>query len=163
MSEGAALASLRAITPADDAFVFGVFAATRADPFRQAGLPETMIEQLLDQQFRAQRSHYHARFPGARFDIVLCAGQPIGYLYTQRGPDRFVLIDVALLPARRAQGIGALLVTELISEASTAGMPVEAHVGKGARAWNLWHRLGFEVVGDDGVYLALQRPPPHAD
>ncbi|WP_186301540.1 GNAT family N-acetyltransferase [Denitromonas halophila] len=151
--------ALRAIDAADDAFVFEVFSATRAAPFRQAGLPESVIGPLLEQQYRAQQSQYRAQFPGADFDLVMVDGVAVGYVYALRGLSHFALIDVALLPAHCGQGIGSRVVGALIAEADAAGLCLSAHVAKGGRAWRLWQRLGFEVVGDDGVYLAIERRP----
>lgn len=150
---------LRAITPDDEPFVRGVFAVTRGCQFRAAGLPETLIGQVMTQQYRAQQVHYRSQYPEARFDLVVVSNIPAGYLYTLRGPAAFALIDVALLPEYRGHGIGARLVVDLIAEAAAAGRGINAHVAKGGRAWRLWQRLGFEVVGDDGVYLAIARPP----
>ncbi len=150
---------LRPIAADDEAFVFGVFSAVRGAPLRQAGLPEAVLGPLLEQQYRAQQAQYRAQFPSADFDLVFAGDDAVGYLYAQRGPTHFVLIDVALMPAHRGCGLGARLVGDLIAAANAAGQRIDAHVAKDGRAWALWRRLGFEVVGDDGVYLAIVRRP----
>lgn len=109
-------------------------------------------------QFDAQQCQYHARFPGADFDIVLLRGVPVGRFYAQRGPEDFVLIDIALLPEHRNAGIGGRLVGSLIAEARGAGKPLQAHVQRENPAWRLWQRLGFEEVGNDSAYLRIQVP-----
>ena len=149
----------RPLTAHDERFVFDVFCATRGPRFEQAGLEPPLLATLLAQQFRAQREQYRAGFPGADFDLVLADGEPIGYLYACRRPGAFALIDVALAPEHRGRGHGTRVVTELIEQAARAGEPLAAHVEKGARAWALWQRLGFRVKGDEGVYLAIERPP----
>lgn len=150
---------LRVIGAEDASFVREVFCATRAAPFRQAGLPESVIVPLLSQQYQAQQAQYRAQFPAADFDLVLVDGEAAGYLYALRGPERFVLIDVALLPSHCGQGVGRRLVGALIAEAAAANRPLDAHVARDGRAWRLWQRLGFEVVSDDGVYLTIVRRP----
>jgi ribosomal protein S18 acetylase RimI-like enzyme len=75
-----------------------------------------------------------------------------------RGPDDFVLIDITLLPEHRNSGIGAGLVRELIVQANAAHEPLRAHVLKQNPAWRLWQRLGFHLISDDGVYLAIEVP-----
>ena len=155
--------SLRPLGEDDDAFARRVFAATRGDGFRHAGLPAVDLENLIELQRRAQLSQYHARFPDADVDVVIADGEPVGYWQIHRGVDRFTLIDVALLPEASGQGIGSCLVGEFLNEAAAAGKPVSCHVERHNPAARLWRRLGFRVVNDDGVYLELEADPAGPD
>ncbi|MCB1909711.1 MAG: GNAT family N-acetyltransferase [Rhodocyclaceae bacterium] len=151
--------SLRPIAGEDRAFVFELFSAVHGEALRFGGVPEAMVRQLLEHQFKGQQGQYRAQYPGADFDLVLLDGIPVGYLYASRAPECFVLIDVALVPEVRGRGYATRLVVELLAEAGTLGAAVEAHVVRESPAWRLWRRLGFEVCGDDGVYLAIRRRP----
>ncbi|MEH6822478.1 MAG: GNAT family N-acetyltransferase [Motiliproteus sp.] len=159
MNEGCSGITQRKIQPQDEPFVFRVFAATHGLQFHQACLPEPMIRQLLEQQYRGQQSQFRAHYPDADYDLVLSAGIPIGYIYTNYGPASIALIDIALLPERRGQGTGTQVVRKLIEQSNAYGKPIDAHVAKGGRAWGLWQQLGFKEVADYGVHLVIVRRP----
>ena len=57
------------------------------------------------------------------------------------------------------QGIGTRFLTEILAQASAAGMPVQIHVERFNPALHLYDRLGFRQVADQGVYLLLERQP----
>jgi ribosomal protein S18 acetylase RimI-like enzyme len=149
---------LRPAAAGDESFLFALFRSVRSAVLAELSVPEQQREQLLRMQFDAQQHQYHARFPSADFDIVLFRGVPVGRFYARRGPEDFVLIDIALLPEHRNSGIGGRLVGGLIAEARGAGKAVQAHVQRDNPAWRLWQRLGFEEVGDDGAYLRIRAP-----
>jgi ribosomal protein S18 acetylase RimI-like enzyme len=149
------LVTRRPVCDADQEFLFGVFCSAQSEKFESLGLSPDQQEQLLRMQFQAQRRSYSSQYPRGDFDVVLINGVPAGNLYTQRGPDKYVLIDITLWPQYRNNGVGAELVRELIQEASAAGKAVNAHVLRDSPAWRLWQRLGFREVADDGVYLRL--------
>jgi len=150
---------LRPMCDDDLAVVQAIFSDCRAGPFRAAGLPETMIDTLMAQQCAAQHEQYRRLFPGASYDLVERAGEVIGYLFALRGPDRHVLIDIALRPDCSGMGVGSALVAALLAQAGAAGQKVSAHVARDGRAWALWQRMGFRVVGDDGVHYAIEWSP----
>ena len=127
--------------------------------FESLNLGSEQKDRLLRVQFEAQNQAYLAQYPEANFDLVLVNEIPAGKMFAQRGPNNFVLIDIALLPEHRNVGIATELVGDLIEEASTAGQALHAHVQKDNPAQYLWQRLGFRQVSDDGVYLKLEIPP----
>ena len=151
--------SLRPPRAGEERFVYEVFAAVRGARLATAGVPANALSALLEMQHRAQQMHYRAQYPDADVRLVLVDDEPIGYLYVHRGPQRVALVDVALLPAHSGQGVGSEVVGALLREATEAGKPVVAHVEKDNRASRLWRRMGFEVVADDGVHLAMERKP----
>ncbi|MGD0959432.1 MAG: GNAT family N-acetyltransferase [Methylomonas sp.] len=150
---------LRDETVADDNFLRGLYASTRGG--EMSLLPWTDAEKsiFLNQQFNLQRRHYRQHFPDAEFMLVLLAGQAVGRWYVQRGADAYLLIDVALLPAHRGQGLGGFLMNRLLSDAANAKKPVRLHVEKHNRAQNLYTRLGFDPINDEGVYLLMEWRP----
>lgn len=145
----------------DHAFVFGLFAETRAPDFAHLPLGPAQRDALLRQQLSLQTAQYRHRFPEASFSIVEWDAAPIGRLYVDRSQPCVHVIDVALLWAWRGQGIGSRLLGELLAEASAAGRPVSLHVERENPAQCLYQRLGFSVVRDEGVYLRMGwRPTP---
>ena len=152
--------TLRPVCSDDEAFVFDLFRSAHKQTFASLDIPEEENE-LLRMQFIAQQSQYRGQYPDAHFDLVLKDEVAIGTLYAMRGPEEFVLIDIVLLPEQRNAGIGAQLVAPLIQQALAAGRPLKAHVHRDNPAWHLWQRLGFEMVGDEGVYLQIRVPADH--
>ena len=71
-----------------------------------------------------------------------------------------MIVDLALLPEHRRQGIGTQIVAELLAEAGKAGVPVRAHVERmNTPSLAFWTRLGFEEIGGDALFVEIQRPP----
>lgn len=150
--------TLRPTQADDEDFLFGLFRTVHEQEFAFLDLPEEQKTTMLRMQFDAQQQQYHERYPRGNFDLILRAEKTVGIIYTQRGPEEFVLIDVILLPEFRNEGIGKALVAELIHQAQDEQQALTAHVRKDNPAWRLWQRLGFEPVGDDGVYLQIRVP-----
>jgi ribosomal protein S18 acetylase RimI-like enzyme len=76
-----------------------------------------------------------------------------------RGESEIRIVDIALLPDYRGNGIGTALLRDLFSEADAAGKTVTIHVERFNPALRLYERLGFALAEDKGVYLFLERPP----
>jgi ribosomal protein S18 acetylase RimI-like enzyme len=72
--------------------------------------------------------------------------QAVGRLYLHRGEREHRIIDIALLPPFRGQGIGTRLLDGVLAGAQAAGVPVRLHVEAGNPAAALYRRLGFVEV-----------------
>lgn len=91
--------------------------------------------------------------------MILVDGRAAGRLYVARWPEEIRIVDIALLPPYRDQGIGTALLAGLLREAVGTGSRVTIHVERFNPALTLYHRLGFVPVADKGVYLLLQWSP----
>jgi ribosomal protein S18 acetylase RimI-like enzyme len=151
--------TLRPIRPADEAFLYQVYASTREEELAPLGWDEAQKHAFLRMQFTAQHRYYQATFPHASFDVILPAGRPIGRLYVDRREDEVCIVDIALLPEHRGAGIGGTLLRSVLAE---AGKPVRFHVEKNNPALRLYRRLGFAPVGDTGVYFRMEWQPASA-
>ena len=138
--------TLRAVTPDDEPFLFELFAATRLDEFRF--LEEQQKQALIRMQYNAQRSQYDEGFPQAESRIILLDDLPAGRMLVDESECEFILVDIALLPEHRNEGIGGQLLDDLLRQKKT----VTLHVLKTNRARNLYERLGFRKVGEDSMY-----------
>jgi GNAT superfamily N-acetyltransferase len=154
--------ALRPIGPDDEPFLRRVYASTRLEELAPLGWSAEQQDAFLRQQFDAQHRHYQTHYADAELSVVLRDEQPVGRLYVARRPEQILVIDIALLPEHRGAGIGSRLLKALFDEAEQAGKPVRMHVEKLNRARRLYERLGFSIVGDEGVYWALQWTPAHA-
>ncbi len=151
--------TLRPIRAADRGFLRRLYGSTRAEEMAMLDWTDEQKDEFIRFQFDAQHGYYTEQFPEATFDVVLEDGEPIGRLYVDRRPDEIRLIDIALLPERRRDGIGGGLMRRVLDEARAARLPVQIHVERNNPALGLYRRLGFEPVEDQGVYYLLKWSP----
>jgi ribosomal protein S18 acetylase RimI-like enzyme len=142
----------------DESFLRALYAATRADELAAVGWSPAQTDAFLRMQFDLQRAHYRRHYPDASFLIVLRDGCPIGRLYVNYGPEDVRVLDIALMPAARGQGVGHRLLTNVIERAARVGAPVTLHVAVGNHAKRLYERLGFRIVTQDDANLFMERP-----
>jgi ribosomal protein S18 acetylase RimI-like enzyme len=147
--------SRRAVRADDHAFLFELYASTRAEELELTGWTPEQRSTFLLMQFQAQSEHYKNHYTGSDFTVIEAEGAPIGRLYLARWPREIRIVDVALIPAYRNRGIGTRLIREVFAEAGAAGKAVTIHVEKFNPALRLYQRLGFRTKEDKGVYLLL--------
>jgi ribosomal protein S18 acetylase RimI-like enzyme len=161
MSEGHPGAiTLRPIREEDTGFLQEVYFSTRREELQPVLWPDVQKRAFLLQQFDAQHTDYHRNYPNASYDVIEEDGRTIGRLYVDRRPDELHILDIALLPEHRGRGIGRSLLRTLLAEAHGQGKPVRIYVEHNNRARSLYRRLGFRAIGDTGVYLLMEAPPP---
>lgn len=150
---------LRPSGPDDAELLYRIYASTREGELAAVPWNASVKEAFLRMQFSAQDSHYRTAYPRARYDLVVRGDEVLGRLYVDRTQAAWLVLDIALLPARRGQGIGSRLLAELLSEAAAAAKPVRLHVERFNPAQRLYSRLGFREIADEGVYLLLEWNP----
>ncbi len=151
--------TLRPMRAGDQDFSYRVYASTRAEELAVVDWSEAEKAAFLEQQFEAQRRYYQEQFPDAAFQVIERGGEPIGRLYLDRRAEEIRIIDIALLPAHRRAGIGGALLRAILVEAAAAGKAVGIHVERNNPALGLYHRLGFQEIDDQGVYLLMEWSP----
>ncbi len=151
--------TLRPMTDSDMPFLLEVYAAARAEELAQVPWSEAEKRAFLISQFNAQHHHYQTYYKTASFDIIEQNGQPIGRLYVDRWPNEIRIVDIALMPHCRNQGLGSHLLNQIQAEARTVGKTVSIHVEKYNPAYRLYTRLGFDKIGETGVYDLLAWKP----
>jgi ribosomal protein S18 acetylase RimI-like enzyme len=162
--EGASAEACFALRPeveADAPFRLALFRASRGPGWDQVPLPAEMMAKIMEQQFNAQIVGYRNTHPRARLEIITVDAAPVGRLATDRGADALHLIDIAVIPERRGQGIGGAILRALMDEAVIAGTPLTLQVARDNRAaQRLYHRLGLVATAADNTHLTLRWPPP---
>ena len=142
---------------ADDAeFLFRLYASTRQSEMEMVPWSAEAKETFLRQQFEAQTDHYQKNYDGAEYSIILLDGRPIGRLYLHQTSGDLRIVDIALVPDVRGQGIGAMLLREILDRAAAEGNIVSIHVEQFNPALHLYERLGFTKVSAYGVYFLLE-------
>jgi ribosomal protein S18 acetylase RimI-like enzyme len=140
-----------------------VYASTRTEEVgRVEAWSEADRESFLRHQFELQHREYRRLHPRASYEVVLVDGEPAGRLYVRDDPDAVHIMDIALLPGFRGSGVGGALLAELFDLAAARGVVVRIWVERENRALSLYRRLGFERVGEHGVYVLMEARPPAA-
>ena len=145
---------LRPAEPADREFLYRVYAGTRTEELAVVPWDEAQKEAFLRSQFDAQDRWYREHYARATFEVVVVDGEPAGRLYLHRGESEIRIVDIALLPEHRGNGVGTALLRDLLAEADRR---VTIHVERFNPALRLYERLGFTLAEDKGVYLLLER------
>jgi len=156
--------SQRPADPADNDFLLALFAESRPD---LALLPEAVRGQLIRLQFESQSSQYRNVAPDA-VDWILQLEQdgrtePVGRCYLDQGPAEHHLLDIAIRPEWRGQGLGGAVLERLCAEAGRAGVPLRLSVWQANHgAIRFYQRHGFvadgaesPTDGDTAGYLRL--------
>jgi len=145
--------------PDDGDFLLSVYASTRPE-LTGSGWPEKQQDAFVRMQFDAQTRHYRESFPDAAYSVICVDGEPAGRLIVNYAGDQILIVDIALLPEFRRTGIGSGLVRRLLERADADHLPVRCHVLHDSTARRFWEQAGFAAQGSDGVYVAMERPPP---
>jgi GNAT superfamily N-acetyltransferase len=151
--------TLRAVGPADEAFLLDVYAGTRADELALVPWTDEQRQAFVRMQFAAQQEHYQKIYPEANHDIILSAGRPVGRLYIARKEHEIRIIDITLLPPERNAGVGSYLIGELLDEATRARKPLRVYVESFNPSLRLFERLGFYRTEQNGVHILMQWNP----
>lgn len=158
---GGGTLGLRAVGPADEEFLYGVYLSTREDELAQVEWADGQKEQFVRWQFHLQRREYEARFPDAEYSVILIDGEPAGRIWVGRDAGQIRLLDIALLPAFQNRGAGTLLLGRLMAEARGAGKALRHMVYVlNNDAHRFYERLGFVVIEEfGGAYKHMEWRP----
>ena len=147
---------LRPAREQDREFLFLLYSSTRADEIAALGWPAAQQQAFLRMQFNAQQRWYETAFAGAEHQIIESGSQPIGRIVVLREQGSWHLIDISLLPAYRAQGMGGELLRDLIRDCKQAGANLKLQVLNTNPARRLYERLGFISTGQDQIYTQME-------
>lgn len=148
----------REVREEDELFLFNLYASSRQEELVSWGWSEAEKCGFLRRQFYLQQKSYKMQYPNMERKIIMSAGVGIGQISTAQAKGDMVLVNMALLPAYRGQGIGTTLLAELQHEAAKAGVPIRLSVLNGNPASRLYERLGFRCIDSGGVYSLLRWP-----
>ena len=149
--------ALRPAAESDRAFQRMLFATARTDAMFLAAWPPAQREPFLDQQFHFQSIHYARVHAGADFMIVENHDVPIGRLILESDAPDWHIVDIALLPQTRGQGIGGGLLKALqdgVRSAGAAGIMLNVET-MNEGALRLYTRAGFVPREDNGSHIEM--------
>ena len=148
--------ALRPVQPEDEPFLFELYRDTRAEEMAAWGWDEAQQLAFLSMQFRARNLSY-STYKNTEHLIILDNGRTVGRLLISRMEHEIRLVDIALLDEACGQGIGSKLIEELLAKATSEGKPLRLHVEKSNRAFQLYQRLGFQIIEDTGTQYLMER------
>ena len=137
------------ITRSDEEFLFAVYASTRANEMALVPWNDEQKAAFVQSQFQAQHQHYLSEYPNGKFQLINSDNQKIGRLYVCELENEIQIIDLTLLPEFRSQGIGTQIITDILQ---TAEKPVQIYLESFNQSINLFTRLGFQMISDEGIY-----------
>lgn len=152
--------TLRAATDDDLPFLSALYASTRADELALTGWPEATKALFVVQQFSAQHGDYLKTYPGMERLIVERDSVAIGRIYVDLTSEVCDLIDIAIMPVFRGQGIGGALLIDLLGHAAQGAKPVTLSVIAANPAARLYARLGFKTTEKGSLYNSMTWKPP---
>ncbi|MEO8435571.1 MAG: GNAT family N-acetyltransferase [Pyrinomonadaceae bacterium] len=148
--------TLRDVLPADEPFLFEVYASTRAEEMALVPWNEEQRQSFLTMQFAAQHSHYREQFPDANYSVILGDDQAVGRLYVLKDKTETRILDITVLPEYRNRGIGTSLLQGLLDEASHSGKRVLIYVETFNPSLRLFERLGFRSMAEEGFNFLME-------
>jgi ribosomal protein S18 acetylase RimI-like enzyme len=148
--------TFRDITSDDHPFLQRLYASTREEEMTLVDWGDRQKEAFLQMQFNAQHQYYQANYTQTAFQVILLHGKPIGRLYVARWEKEIRIVDLALLPENCDRGIGSQILKDLLAEGKQQNLPVRIHVEQYNRALRLYERLGFQKIGEHGVYWLME-------
>ena len=150
---------LRQVEEKDDSFIEAVYGSTRQDELNLTNWPEQQKRAFIIMQSMAQLAEYKKNYPGASFQIILYKKKLAGRFYAWENDNEIRLIDITLLPLFRGKGIGTILLKELIKKSNSLQKKISLHVEPGNRAFQLYRRLGFVYINNNGRHYYMERNP----
>jgi ribosomal protein S18 acetylase RimI-like enzyme len=151
---------VRQMTPADEEFLCGVYAASRSAEFAVLGWDRVQLDAFLRVQFETQTRAYAMQSPNAETSVIEYEGVRTGRLIVDHDPAHTSLIDIAIAPEFRRNGIASTVIRQLQDEAAEAEHPIILNVDKSnGVAFGLYQKLGFEIVGETDLGFQMRWIP----
>jgi len=151
--------TLRPVEKKDEAFIEAVYRSTREEELKFTNWPEQQKKTFIMMQSMAQLAEYKTKFPGAAFQIIIYKKKDSGRFYTWENDHEIRLIDITLLPPFRGKGIGASLLEDLIKRSKKVQKKISLHVDPANPALQLYLRLGFIHIKNNGRHYYMERDP----
>ena len=142
---------------ADRAFLYSLFAATKAAELAAMPIDAAAREFLLKAQYRSMTESYRRDYPDARCEVVEHFGEPVGRLVTDVGASRVLYVDIALMPQAQGRGLATRLMTLALDEPRRLGVLARVNVlTDNIASLKLCARLGFVRLGESPPFVRLE-------
>ena len=146
------------IAQKDEPFLFELYSSTRSDELSRVQWDDEQKQTFLLHQFQSQQDYYFKKYPDALFQVIKLNDNSIGRLYIAELVDEIRIIDITILTEFRGKNIGTTLLEEILSEADKKNKALQIYLETNNQSANLFTRLGFAPVEDDGIYQLWRHP-----
>jgi RimJ/RimL family protein N-acetyltransferase len=140
--------TLPPITRSDEGFLLDLYASTREAEMAIVPWTDAQKSVFVRSQFQAQHQHYLSQYPEGKFQIINLEDKKIGRFYVCELENEIRIIDLTITPEFRGQGFGTEIIIDILQKAEK---PVQIYLEPN-QSINLFKRLGFEIVSDEGLY-----------
>ncbi|QJC52513.1 GNAT family N-acetyltransferase [Paenibacillus albicereus] len=151
---------LRKSETEDEGFLYELYASVREEEMRLWGFSKPEREAFLRMQWTMQARSYGLQAPDADSLLICIGGRRIGRMLVHRAGSFVRLMDIALLPENRGQGIGTQALRRLMGECGASGKPLLLSVNPINPALALYERLGFSPQRKTETCWELSWQPP---
>lgn len=90
-----------------------------------------------------------------KFEIILCDGNPCGFLLVEDHPDHIYISEIVIAPQFQGRGIGSRLLNEEMQRGRKTKSPLRLQVLRENRAIELYRRLGFKECGTTETHIRM--------
>ena len=141
----------------DAAFLFALFAATRAAEMAAAPIDAKAKDFLLRVQHRSMTETYRREYPNARREVVELDGAPVGRLVTDVAEACVTYVDIAILPEAQGRGLARRVMLKALAEPRRLGLPARVSVlMQNVASLRLCERVGFVRVEESPPFVRLE-------
>src|SRR5689334_16431928 len=109
---------LRPVEEKDTAFIEAVFRTTREAELNLTDWSEYQKNAFISMQLTAQHAEYKAKFPNARFQVIIYNKKNAGRFYTGENETEIRLMEMTVLPEFRGKGIAKELLLQSIERSN---------------------------------------------
>lgn len=148
---------------ADQPFVLALYRTTRSDLLGMLADPR-YIDALVAMQQRQQMDGFLSLYPDAAYQVLELDGTPVGRLVTAVAGNALRVVDIAVVPQARGQGVGGEALRRVQQQAMREGRDVTLAVRRdNAGARRLYASLGFAVEREESTLQLRWRRPGGMD
>lgn len=138
----------RKATENDIKYLLDLRMKTMVPHYADSGLPtdkETTLKRVLHEFEKA--------------NIIFIDDHPVGLLKVDRTNPNIDILQLQIDPSQQGKGLGKMILTNLLEEASTFGKTASLSVLKTNKAQHLYSSLGFKIVGEDEHSYFMEYSP----
>lgn len=150
---------LTPICSSDEPFLVELYSSTRAEEMNLVPWNGEQKQAFLQMQFEAQSRYYRERYPNASFNLIKFDDRSVGRLYLAELADEIRIIDLTFLPAHFNLQVFEALIKEILQKGAQVGKPVRIYLENYSPQTEIFVRLGFQKIDEQGIYFLWQRDP----
>lgn len=135
-------------TEKDIDYLLDLRTKTMVPHYAESNLPtdrETTLGRILDQFDKAY--------------IIFLNNQPIGLLKINREDTNIDILQLQIDPSQQGKGLGKMILTDILEEASAKGKTASLSVLKTNKAQKLYLSLGFKTISEDEHSFFMEFSP----